>query len=557
MGDAFHVGDWSVDSASGRITRDGESVKLEPRVMEVLVYLASHQGEVVSRQELEETLWAGTVVSYEALTGAIQKLRRAFKDDRKAPRVIETLSKRGYRLVAPVYPLVAPEGHVRSTVGDTVPAKEVRWGQVAAIAALAALAVVAFFLWSVPKEEDAHLVADDGAKRSIAVLPFDSLSGDSSQDYFADGITDDLITGLAKRPDLLVIARDSTFLYKDQPVDVRDVAERLGVRYILNGSVRREGDRVRINTQLVDAKTGRHVWAETFDRDTREVFDLQKEITGQIVAALPAHTSPGSAPELEPPQTNSLPAYESFLLGRHLFYQYLNRDENRKARDYFRKAREYDPDFAMAYAMEAWTHAFDVMNGWSEDRETSLRKAHELADEATSLRKALPVAYFVKGLAHRELGDYVKALVEAEKAIEYDPNYANAHVLLATLLYYAGRPEEGLKRIQEAMQINPHHPYNYSFHLGQAFYILRRYPEAVDAFEQGIASNPASERLHVWQAAALAQTGALDDAAWEADQVLALNPGFSWERMQETFPFKSQEDREHFLDGLKKAGLAE
>lgn len=180
MGDAFHVGDWSVYSASGRITRDGESVKLEPRVMEVLVYLASRQGEVVSRQELEETLWAGTVVSYDALTGAIQKLRRAFKDDRKEPRVIETLSKRGYRLVAPVYPLVAPEGDVRSTVGDTVPAKEVRWGQVTAIAALAALAVVAFFLWSVPREQDTHLVADDGAKRSIAVLPFDSLSGDST-----------------------------------------------------------------------------------------------------------------------------------------------------------------------------------------------------------------------------------------------------------------------------------------------------------------------------------------------------------------------------------------
>ena len=153
--------------------------------------------------------------------------------------------------------------------------------------------------------------------------------------------------------------------------------------------------------------------------------------------------------------------------------------------------------------------------------------------------------------------EYIKALVEAEKAIEYDPNYANAYVLLATLLYYAGRPEESLERIKKAMRLNPHHPYNYTFHLGQAYYILERYDKAIEAFNNGIASNPASERLHLWLAAAHAQSGDIDEAEWEADQVLTLNPDFSLRRMQQAFPFKDPADREHFLVGLRKAGLTE
>jgi adenylate cyclase len=152
--------------------------------------------------------------------------------------------------------------------------------------------------------------------------------------------------------------------------------------------------------------------------------------------------------------------------------------------------------------------------------------------------------------------EHVKALTDAQKAIEYDPNYANAHVLLATLLYYAGQPQAGLERIQKAMQINPHHPYNYTFHLGQAYFILKRYEDAVAAFQQGIASNPAAERLHVWLAAAFAQSGDIEEAEWEADQVLTLNPEFSIQRMEEAFPFRDPADREHFLGALRKAGLS-
>jgi adenylate cyclase len=206
--------------------------------------------------------------------------------------------------------------------------------------------------------------------------------------------------------------------------------------------------------------------------------------------------------------------------------------------------------------MLAWTHVFEAMNGWSEDRVAALSQAALAADRAFELDSSLPVAHFVRGLVYRELGNYDKALVEAGQAIARDPNYANAHVLLATLLYYTGQPQQGLEMILKAMQLNPHHPYNYPFHLGQAYFILQRYPDACTEFEAGLQSNPSAERLHVWLAAAYAQAGRREDASWEAEQVLTLNPEFSLQRMQESFPFQDPADLARFLDGLRMAGFS-
>ncbi len=558
----FQIAAWSVDPAANQINRENQTVRLEPKVMKVLIYLATHPGKVVTREELEAVVWAGSVVGYDTVTGAIQKLRRAFDDDPKHPRLIETLPKKGYRLVAPVETMSDASIALQTSSGTASTAgilnRRSRTGKIALFVTLLVITGTAgaLFLLNPWKATD-EWVSGESKISSIAVLPFDNLSGDPEQEYFADGITDDLITGLAKNPALLVIARDSTFVYKDQPLDVRQIAQTLDVRYVLNGSVRRDGERVRINALLVDTTTEGHLWAERYDGELSNIFELQDEITEKILSALAVRISTGERQDFGIPLTDNPLAYDNFLIGRQHFYLYLNKDENLKARQSFQKAIEFDPEFAMAYAMLAWTHAFDVMNGWSDARDLSLLHAQELAAQAISFQPALPMAYFVKGLAHRESEEYVKALVEAEKAIEYDPNYANAHVLLATLLYYAGRPQEGLVRIQKAMRLNPHHPYNYTFHLGQAFYILGRYDEAIDAFEKGIASNPASERLHVWLAAAYAQSGNIDDAEWEADQVLTLNPEFSLQRMQHTFPFKDPADREHFLVGLRKAGLTE
>ena len=555
----FSVAGWVVDPPIGRISRGDETAQLEPKVMEVLEYLACRPGQVVSREELEAAVWRSRVVGYDAVTNAIIKLRKAFKDDPRHPQIIETLSKRGYRLVAPVGQLEERTETTETANHDRARAQtRNRWIRVGTATALVVLvAAVGALFWQSPWKTTVGTGGDQARLKSIAVLPFGNLSGDRDQDYFADGLTDDLITGLAKNPDLLVIARDSAFVYKDRPLDVRQVAERLNVRFVLHGSVRRVGQRVRINAQLIEAASGAHLWAERYDGEMGAVLNMQDKITQNIISALAVKVGGGERQDLGTPLTHSAEAYDHFLRGRQHFYLYLNRAENKKARELFHKAIQSDPSFAMAYAMLAWTHVFDAMNGWSDKPEQSLRDVNDLAAKAISLQKALPVAYFVAGLAYREREEYVKALVEAEKAIQYDPNYANAHVLLATLLYYSGRPQEGLERIQKAIQLNPHHPYNYSFHLGQAYYILRRYGEAIEAFKRGIESNPTSERLHVWLAAAYAQSGAIEEARWEATQVLTHDPGFSRVRIQKTFPFKNPADREHFLDGLRKAGLAQ
>jgi len=242
------------------------------------------------------------------------------------------------------------------------------------------------------------------------------------------------------------------------------------------------------------------------------------------------------------------------LRGREVFFQ-LSRENNPIARDFFRKATQLDSKFAHAYAMQGWTHIFDNLNGWSEDSKESLREALDLANQALEIDPALPLGYFVRGLAYRDLGDWDRALSALEKAIELNPNYANAHILLSSLLYYAGRPEEGLSRVQHAMRLEPYHPYNYTFHLGQAYFILGRYPEAIAAFQNAIEKNPAAERVRIWLAASYAQAGQLDDAEWEAQEVLAEHPDFALERFLHAFPFQNQADMDHLLAGLHKAGF--
>lgn len=559
LNEPFSLGGCDVDPATGQVRNGEQTVKLQPQAIEVLKYLARRPGEVISRHEIEDAVWNDRIVGYDALTGTMFKLRKALGDDPKAPRVIETISKRGYRLLVSPQPIsdTVDAGHERSRVGLSAHsggATSIRtrliWG---ASALLGLLAVGVVWMFENGADHDSSGLTEK--KSAIVILPFESLASERKQDYLADGLTEDLTTALAKVAQLTVIARDSAFVYKGDKSDFREIAERLKVDLILRGSVRQQGGRVRVNAQLVDIAKGSHVWAERFDGSTRQIFDLQDQIVEKVVGALTDHATPTNIQKSLVIRTKNTEAYRAFQLGRQHFYLYLSKQENAKARVFFMQALRYDPNFAMAHAMLAWTHAFDAMNGWAANRDVSLQLAHDRALKAVSLNKELPLSYFVTGLVFREQGEYVKALVEAEKAISYDPNYANAHVLLATLLYYAGRPKESVARLKRAMRLNPHHPFNYSFHLGQAYFTLRRYDDAIKALETGIKSNPASERLHVWLAASFAHAGKLDDAQWEAEQVRVLNPKFSLAVIGKSFPFKSSADLDHFIEGLRKAGL--
>lgn len=562
LGRPFRLGDRNVDPSTGEVSDGSQIVRLQPQAVEVLLYLAGHAGEVVSRQDIEDTVWSDRTVGYDALTGTMFKLRKALGDDPKSPKIIETISKRGYRLLVVPEPADIPARTVAPPKGieqkADQPTLHNHRSYVLALVTLglliAGLAYTSSGQWSDRHAGNAVRPSAQPAP-AIAVLPFANLGQANDAAYLASGLTEDLTTALAKVPGLTVIARDSASLYKNETISLSKLGQALKVGYVLRGNVRHQSGRIRINAQLVEVTSGKHVWVDQLDGPVAGVLKLEGQIVDKLTTALLHRPPAATIGERLVAQTGNPKAYRAFQLGRQHFYLYLNKTENAKARALFETALRHDPEFAIALAMLAWTHAFDVMNGWSDDRNASLQRADDLARKALQLRPGLPLAFFITGLVHREQGDYIKAMVDAEKAIATDPNYANAHVLLATLLYYAGRPEESIERLKRAIRLNPHHPYNYTFHLGQAYFTLKRYDEAITALKKGVTSNPSAERLHVWLAAAFAQAGKLDDAQWEAEQVKVLNPQFSISAIEKSYPFKDAADRQRFLDGLRKAGL--
>lgn len=559
----FSVGEWRVDADQYRISNDDKSIKLEPKVMETLVYLASHAGETVTREELENNVWAGTVVGYYSLTGTMQKLRKALDDDSKNPRIIETLSKKGYRLIADIN--VDPEQENSANTAHVVtPAIQAATPSLSKspvglslyllLAGLVISVAVVLYVEGSHVANNPQVIVPIIEQPSIAVLPFANQSNDKNNEYFVDGITNDIITDLTKVAGLLVIARDSTFEYKNTTKDYQDIAEKLNARYILHGNMRRADDNIRINAFLIDAQTNRQLWAERYDGEVKNIFELQDQLSSRIVSALKVKLTSQESENLGYKYTNSIDAYELFLKGRETVYRY-SKESTFEAQKLLQQAIDLDPNFAEAYALLGWTYAYSMMNGWGKDREELHKKALDLSDRALALHDQIPMAYFTRGLVYRDQKLYGKALIEAEKVIAIDPSYANGHVLLATLMYYAGRAEDGLERMQYAARLNPNHPHNYPFHMGQAYFVLKRYDEAIAAFEKGLETRPRSQRIHIWLAAAYAQSGRIEDARWEVEQILLLDPGFDYKRLHEIFPFKDPKDRERFLDALRKAGL--
>jgi TolB-like protein/Flp pilus assembly protein TadD len=428
-------------------------------------------------------------------------------------------------------------------------------------AAMALLVIVggglAWFQPWAPREEPAsieRMAFPLPDKPSIAVLPFTNMSDDSEQEYFVDGMTDDLITDLSKLSGLFVIARNSSFTYKGQSVKIRQVAEELGVRYVLEGSVRRAGDQVRINAQLIDATTGGHLWAERYDRKLIDVFALQDEVVQKIVSALTGALTPSEQLTLTRKYTDSLIAYDHFLRGIDYFFRG-TKEENLISRESFQQAVEVDPGFARAYGMLARTHVRDFFNGWSDSRERALATGYKLAKKAVSLDESLPQAHFAVAAAARYRKEFADALMAIETAIGLDPNYADGYALLAQILQFGGRPKEALESLDKAVRLNPRHGFLYLVIRGQTYFTLGQYDRAIEAFEQSVERNPSSQRARMWLATSYAQAGRIEDAEWEADELLTVAPDFSVTRIGAAVPYRNPTHLAQFLDGLKKAGL--
>jgi adenylate cyclase len=387
---------------------------------------------------------------------------------------------------------------------------------------------------------------------SVAVLPFTNLSQDPAQEYFSDGVTEDLITGLSKVSGLFVIARNSVFTYKGKPVKIRDVGRDLGVRYVLEGGVQRSGSRVRITAQLVDAGTGYHVWAERYDREVRDIFAVQDEVTQRIVRALAVKLSAVEQGRLARPAADP-EAYDLVLRGEEERRR-TTRESNAEARRLFVKALDLDPEFARAYAGLSWAHLQSWQFLWSADPE-SLERARELAERAISLDDTMASGHALLAQIYLWKKQHDRAIAEAERAIAVAPNNADGYETLAEVLGWVGRPQESLKAIQHAMRLNPHYPFFYLWTLGHAYYLAKRPAEAVDALTRLLAQNPNFVAAHAYLGVLYTEMGRDKEARAAWDQAQRIGSGASLASIGQRVPYQRPEDLDRLLTAARKAGL--
>ena len=396
-------------------------------------------------------------------------------------------------------------------------------------------------------------------KPSIAVLPFDNMSGDSEQEYFADGISEDLITALSKIRWFFVIARNSSFTYKGQAVEVTRVAGELGVRYVIEGSVRKAGSRVRISAQLIDATTGRHVWAERYDRDLADIFELQDEMTQTIVGAVEPELSAAERERAARRPPENLDAWETYQRGLWHLWSFTKDDET-EAQRLFLRVHELDPAFATAYAFESYSHYLDAMLGFAEIPGESLEAALTAAKKALALDDKDPVAYFALGRVYMMRGQHDTSVAELEKALELSPSFAQAHHGLGFALVLSARLEEAAEALDKAIRLSPRDPVMWGTMCFRSITcnLLQQYEAAADWARRAV-HQPRAAGGGYWPyavlASALGNLGQTTEAREAVDEALQRKPDLSLAYLETTLPTKQPGGLETYFEGLRKAGL--
>jgi adenylate cyclase len=393
-------------------------------------------------------------------------------------------------------------------------------------------------------------------KPSIAVLPFVNMSGDPEQDYFSDGITEEIITALSKTPKMLVIARNSTFSYKGRSVKIKEVAEDLGVQYVLEGSVRKEGDRIRINAQLIDSITGHHLWAERYDRDLKDVFALQDEISIRIISALRVNLTDGEIAHLFARRTQNLEAYLKVLKAREYFMR-LNQKDNTLAQRWIKEAIALDSEYAFPYALLGWTHFMDVWYRTSNSPKESISRAFKLAQKALSMDDSLVNAHGLLAYIYTFKRQYEKAIAEAEQSLAIDPNFADGHCHKARTLHYVGRNEESIELIRKAIRLNPFPPSYYYYQLGYCYFMTEQYEQSIAEFKKAIKLQSDNLPAFVGIAAVYGFSDQKKEALLAGKEVSRVEPEFFVQGWVKRLPYKNEADIERLRSGLYKAGLPE
>ena len=390
-------------------------------------------------------------------------------------------------------------------------------------------------------------------KPSIAVLPFVNLSSDPKQDYLSDGITEEIINALSRVPQVFVIARNSTFTYKGRSVKVQQVAEEMGVRYVMEGSVRREGNRIRIMAQLIDALTGLHLFSERYDRQTKDFFHLHDDIIMKILTAVRVKLSEGEAARMVAKGTKNLEAYLKIMQARELANQY-NKESNALARQLSEEAISIDPGYAFAYASLAYTHFMDVLLGASKNRSESIEQGIELAQKAIAMDESLERPHGVLSLLYILKRDYDKAIIEAERALALEPNSALAHHTLGTAFLEASRYEEAIPFFKKAMRFSPI-PWSITLmNMASCYRMMGQYEEALVIGKKLVEQYPDHLLGHLGLVATYSMMGHMEGARAEAAEVLRIDPKFSLESANRLL-YKNKADSDRLMNAMRKAGL--
>ena len=437
-----------------------------------------------------------------------------------------------------------------------------RWQWAALVAAILVIGAVAAVIWKfylrpLPSMEVAsveNMAFPLPEKPSIAVLPFVNMSDEPEQEYFSDGMTEEIITALSKVPRLFVIARNSSFTYKGKSVKVQEVGRELGVRYVLEGSVRKAGERVRITAQLIEAATGNHLWAERYDRNLKDVFALQDEITMKILMALQVELTEGQQARVLGKGTENHEAYVKILQGREHIYR-MNKEGIALARQSFEEAIGLDPEFAIAHTYLAWTYLVQVWAGLSDSPGKSMAKAVELAQKALALDDSLADAHALLGSIYLVQRQWEEAVVEGERSVALNPNSADNIGLLGTTLYSVGRPEEATALLEKAIRLNPIPPDWLFESLATAYRMTGRYEEAIAELNKVLHRNPDYSGAWLDLAVIYSLLGREEEARAAAAELLRIDPKFSVEHFAKTTPQKNQADIELVVEALRKAGL--
>ena len=391
-------------------------------------------------------------------------------------------------------------------------------------------------------------------KPSIAVLPFDNLSDDPKQEYFSDGLTEQIITNLSKLPSLFVIARNSTFTYKGKPVKVKQVSEELGVRYVLEGSVQKSGDRVRITAQLIDAITGHHLWAERYDRELGDVFALQDEITMKVLTALQVKLTGGEQVRIAARNTDNIDAYLKLIQAAHHLRK-THQEGNIMARKLGEEAIALDPNFSNPYKLLASTHLEDVWFGWSKSPRESFKKAVELAEQSLALDNTNANTVALVGHLSVMKRQHEKAIVEGERSIALEPNSANSYMLLATTLRFSGRAAEAIPLLKKAIRLEPYTPATFYYQLGMAYNFTGQYDEAIAVLKKALKRTPDHLLSLLGLTIAYSLADRMEEARATAAEVLRVNPKLSVAYLEKKAPYKYKVDLELSMGAMRKAGL--